>query len=478
MNWKTLALLGAAAAGVAALLFGRRQTVSRRRVVELPERTATSRAASPHRPAAGSPSPAPAATTAGPAGTVPGPAESSPAAGEVPAPPVLDTAGATAEFAEMLAEDAFLEAVEPVDTARAASAMADAMAAVQAASTGRDADSVTPAPDEGTVVPGATSVTTARERVDSDITIMAGGDAAATAATRIARESTPPAPGPVPALDEESAQRWAGEGGAPPEDEPVAPPAVDPLAATVPGAVLPAMERQLAHELLVAAGDDGAALQAAATAVSAPGERSAGSYLEEGNVYFNVGQYALAIDRYSRALEVDGSLAAAYYNRANARTRSGEYEAALADYGRALALQPNDADALNNRGMLHVYRGDYAAAVADFDAALAIAPGDTTVLVNRGLARLHAGQAVEALADFATATGRDPRDAAAHYGTGQASAVLGDNDAALAALRRAIEIDPEYAREAAADPKLTSLDGNPEFLKLLRDAGARPAGGG
>ncbi|MDW8046974.1 MAG: tetratricopeptide repeat protein, partial [Chloroflexota bacterium] len=47
--------------------------------------------------------------------------------------------------------------------------------------------------------------------------------------------------------------------------------------------------------------------------------RSAASYLDEGNIYFNVGQYAMAIDRYSRALELDPENAAADYNRANAR---------------------------------------------------------------------------------------------------------------------------------------------------------------
>ncbi len=206
-----------------------------------------------------------------------------------------------------------------------------------------------------------------------------------------------------------------------------------------------------------------------------PQRRSAESYLDEGNVYFNVGQFALAIDRYTQAIELDPALAAAYYNRANAYTRSGDFERALADYNRALELAPRDPDAHNNRGMLHLYRGNYAAALADFNAALELDPGDTTVMVNRGLAHLHGGDATAALADFLAAAAQDSGDAAAHYGAAQASAMLGNRDEALRHVRAALALDPGYAREAAADPRLAVLQGDPEFLAALREAGRAPS---
>jgi tetratricopeptide (TPR) repeat protein len=206
----------------------------------------------------------------------------------------------------------------------------------------------------------------------------------------------------------------------------------------------------------------------------APAEgRLPDSYLDEGNVYFNVGQFSLAVERYSRALEINPAHAAAYYNRANANTRLGLYSEALDDYDRAVELMPGDADALNNRGMLHLYRSDYEAALADFNAALAIDPQDTTVRVNRGLAHLHSGDAEKAIEDFRAAAEADPGDAAAHYGAAQASAALGDRKQALDYLRAALELDPAYAREAAADPRFASFQGAADFMRLLRETGAR-----
>jgi tetratricopeptide (TPR) repeat protein len=121
--------------------------------------------------------------------------------------------------------------------------------------------------------------------------------------------------------------------------------------------------------------------------------------------------------------------------------------------------------------MLHLYRGSYAAAIADFNAALEVDPGDTTVMVNRGLAHLQSGDAAAALIDFLAATRLDGEDAAARYGAAQASAILGNRDEALRHVERALAIDPAYAREAAGDPRLALLQGDPEFLRLLREAG-------
>ena len=123
--------------------------------------------------------------------------------------------------------------------------------------------------------------------------------------------------------------------------------------------------------------------------------------------------------------------------------------------------------------MLHLYRTNYAAALADFNRALDIDSSDTTVMVNRGLAQLHGGNAAAALVDFREAAQMDQSDAAAQYGAAQAAATMGNREEAFRHIGRALELDPAYAREAAADPRLAILSGDEEFLKLLRQTGPR-----
>ncbi len=198
--------------------------------------------------------------------------------------------------------------------------------------------------------------------------------------------------------------------------------------------------------------------------------RTADSYLDEGNVYFNVGQYDLAIERYSRAVELDDELVAAFYNRANAHTRAGEYEKAMADYNRTVELEPEDSDALNNRGMLNLYESRYEEALADFNDALEIQPDDATIIVNRGLAYLHGEHPSDAAADFKRAIELDAADPAASYGAAQSSAELGQRTEALQFLDAAFRLDPGYTEEAAGDPRLSSLTDDMDFLQLLREA--------
>ena len=93
------------------------------------------------------------------------------------------------------------------------------------------------------------------------------------------------------------------------------------------------------------------------------------------------------------------------------------------------------------------------------------------MIVNRGLAQLETEAHEDALASFEEAATLAPEDASAHYGAAQAAAGLGNRTDALRHLQDALELQPAIAAEAAGDAKLALLDGNDEFMKLLRQAG-------
>jgi tetratricopeptide (TPR) repeat protein len=201
-----------------------------------------------------------------------------------------------------------------------------------------------------------------------------------------------------------------------------------------------------------------------------PTTRAPESYLDEGNVYFGVGQYSLASDRYTRALALKPEYGAAYYNRANAWVRLGDLEAAEADYTAALALMADDADVLNNRGMLRLRRGDMEAAEGDFSRAVELRGDDVAIRTNHGLTLMKLSRAEEALSQFVTALQSAPEDPGARYGAAASLASLGRNGESLDQLRYAVFIDPEYAAEAAVDPAFDALRTDEEFSKILRHA--------
>ena len=63
------------------------------------------------------------------------------------------------------------------------------------------------------------------------------------------------------------------------------------------------------------------------------------------------------------------TVATAYNNRANARMAKGDFAGAVNDYTKAIELQPADEENYYNRGVAQQARGDYEAAIADFSKA-------------------------------------------------------------------------------------------------------------
>jgi tetratricopeptide (TPR) repeat protein len=64
-----------------------------------------------------------------------------------------------------------------------------------------------------------------------------------------------------------------------------------------------------------------------------------------------VGQYALAVEDYTRSLELNPSNIKTFNNRGYSYAKSGNYEAAIADYDQAIQLDPSNSHAYHNRGI-------------------------------------------------------------------------------------------------------------------------------
>jgi tetratricopeptide (TPR) repeat protein len=80
--------------------------------------------------------------------------------------------------------------------------------------------------------------------------------------------------------------------------------------------------------------------------------------------YAEKGQRDLAIEEFTRAIEINPNWGELFYNRGCTYSKMHKYDLAISDYNRALELNRNNVDALNNRGVAkqnsgNVSGGDY-----------------------------------------------------------------------------------------------------------------------
>lgn len=95
-------------------------------------------------------------------------------------------------------------------------------------------------------------------------------------------------------------------------------------------------------------------------------------YIDRGNAYLNYGEYSLAIDNFTKAIELDSENAVAFNNRGYAHSLNGELNLAIADLDRALTIDPDYGMAYNNRGETFRQLGDIDGAISDYRASIRV----------------------------------------------------------------------------------------------------------
>ena len=155
-----------------------------------------------------------------------------------------------------------------------------------------------------------------------------------------------------------------------------------------------------------------------------------------------------AIDAYTKAIELDPTLAVAYSNRGSAKDDLGQPADALADFDRAIELAPTLASAYSNRGNAKRSLGQPADALADYDQAIELNPTYGAAYNNRGLTKHDLGQPVAALADIDRAIELNPTFAEAYDSRGLAKHALGRIAEAREDFEKALVLAQEAGNEA------------------------------
>jgi len=99
-------------------------------------------------------------------------------------------------------------------------------------------------------------------------------------------------------------------------------------------------------------------------------DAEAEEHFDQGLEYERQGQHDLAMEEFTRAIELDPEYYYAYYNRALVYYRRGDLEESLADYSKAIDLRPDNAYWTFERGFLYLELGDRDRAVVDLERSL------------------------------------------------------------------------------------------------------------
>ena len=171
-------------------------------------------------------------------------------------------------------------------------------------------------------------------------------------------------------------------------------------------------------------------------------------YKQQGDHYYLNGQYDLAIQYYTKSLQLDSLNIDAYLQRGNAFDDIGNYKKAIRDFKKIISLRPNDPDAYANLGYVYDNMGAYAEAVESYTKALSFQPYAADVFYHRGLAYKNMGTLAKAIDDFKQAIRLHPKQAQVYYGAhincGDAYFALGNFKQAMIFYTNVIEVNPNF----------------------------------
>jgi len=134
------------------------------------------------------------------------------------------------------------------------------------------------------------------------------------------------------------------------------------------------------------------------------------AYNNRGLIYSHEGNLGLALTEFTHAIEVNSSNAEPYSNRGLVYIQGGNLSQALTDFTQVLELNPNDPQALSFRGYIEDKEGNDTQALKDLNQSIELEAHYEDAYINRGTIYFHQGEYVQAMTDFNRALELNPQD--------------------------------------------------------------------
>ena len=134
------------------------------------------------------------------------------------------------------------------------------------------------------------------------------------------------------------------------------------------------------------------------------------TYFLMGRFFLKEDQFDMAINTFSKAIELDTENPLYYDYRGISRSEKKAYRDSILDFTKAIQIDNKYVGAYCNRGLAYYKLGQLDKAIKDYDKAIELDSETSFFYSNRGLAYYYCSEYFEAITDFNKAIELDPLD--------------------------------------------------------------------
>jgi predicted O-linked N-acetylglucosamine transferase (SPINDLY family) len=189
-------------------------------------------------------------------------------------------------------------------------------------------------------------------------------------------------------------------------------------------------------------------------------ECNAEALLNQGLLFFQQKQFALALARFDSLIAVHPANLEARVNRAMALAALERENEAIAELDPVIEMAPDNTPAHAARASVLCQMGRWDAALSSADQVLRLAPGDAQTHLARGHVLFGLKQFEQALASYEKAAALRRHFAEAHHHGAAALLSLNRRQAALEHCNQALSIDPDYVEALVQRGRVLEQMGN------------------
>lgn len=173
---------------------------------------------------------------------------------------------------------------------------------------------------------------------------------------------------------------------------------------------------------------------------------------DKGVRHFKESRYDLAVEEFTRLIEIAPENADAYKNRGVTYMKQEKFDLAIQDFEKAKALFPELKGLYSNLGVAWYYKKEYEKAIESYNTEIMLEPDHHVAYFNRALCLAELGRNQEALYDLAKTLEIKPDFYWAVCYKADILSQTGEPEKAMQTYKQAIAVSPEndYAKEKLA----------------------------